>query len=254
MKKTTFLLLFLLTASCFATAQNPKDQPKSTTYLFVHGAWGGGWEYQKVDSLLTAQGHVVYHPTMTGLGERVHLANANINLSTHIADIVNVIRFEELHHITLVGHSYGGMVISGVAEQVPERIAKLIYLDAFVPNDGESLLASRGETEDSTTIKPFIKDGFVSYFFGPTNPNPPTDVPHPLKTFTEPLTIKNAAVKKIPTYYIVMTPDGDATKANFAPFAERAKQRAWKILQLNGDHYPMRNQPTALIKILEKCK
>ncbi|MDX1942236.1 MAG: alpha/beta hydrolase [Saprospiraceae bacterium] len=253
MKKTTILLLFLLVVS-FLKAQNQEVTSKSQTFLFVHGAWGGGWEYKKIDSLLTAQGHVVYHPTMTGLGERVHLANAGINLSTHITDIVNVIRFEDLHHITLVGHSYGGMVISGVAEQVPDRIAKLIYLDAFVPNDGESLFASRGENEDNAMTKPFTKDGFVSYFFGPTSPTPPTDVPQPLKTFTEPLTIKNPAVKKIPTFYILMTPDGDVSKGNFAPFGERAKQRGWKVLQMTGNHYPMRNQPEALIKILEKCK
>jgi pimeloyl-ACP methyl ester carboxylesterase len=191
---------------------------------------------------------------MTGLGERVHLANADINLSTHIADIVNVIRFENLQNVILVGHSYGGMVISGVAEQVPDRIAKLIYLDAFVPNDGESLFATRGETEATAMTKPFTKDGFISYFFGPTSPTPPTDVPHPLKTMTETLSIKNPLVKQIPTFYILMTQNGDVEKAGFAPFANRAKQRGWKLLTLEGNHYPMRNQPEIFVKTLEKCE
>jgi pimeloyl-ACP methyl ester carboxylesterase len=247
---TKLLLLMLLSTQLWG--QNPTKNP-ARTYLFVHGAWGGGWEYKKIDSILSSKGDIVYRPTMTGLGERVHLANPNINLSTHIQDIVNVIKFENLHDVILVGHSYGGMVITGVAEQVPDRIAKMIYLDAFVPNDGESLFASRGETEETAMTKQFTKDGFVAYFFGPVSSTPPTDVPQPLKTFTESLSVKNPAVKKIPTYYILMAPNGDVSKAGFAPFAERAKQRSWKILQLSGDHYPMRNNPLELIKTLEKC-
>lgn len=249
MKISTLFIFFLLGIG-YTHGQLSKPQPQ--TYVFVHGAWGGGWEYKKVDSILTSQGHKVYRPTMTGLGERVHLANADINLSTHIMDIVNVILFEDLPNVVLVGHSYGGMVISGVAEQVPERIRKLIYLDAFVPENGESLFLSRGPNGDAMT-KPFTKNGFVNYFFGPTKPTPPTDVPQPLKTFTEPLAITNPAVKKISTSYILMTQNHDAEKAGFAPFAVRAKQRGWQILQLEGGHYAMRDQPVELVKILSKC-
>ena len=245
-----FLLLLLSTVTTFSQTTANRD---SRTYLFVHGAWGGGWEYRKVDSLLRAQGHNVYHPTLTGLGERVHLANAEINLSTHIADIVNVFRFENLHDVILVGHSYGGMVISGVAEQIPDRIKQLIYLDAFVPNNGESLFAARGPNGDAMT-KPLTKDGFVGYPFGPTKPVPPTDVPQPLKTFTEVLTVSNPAVPKIKTSYILMTRNGDTQKAGFAPFAERAKQRGWPILTFEGGHYAMRDQPNNLVQVLEKCK
>ena len=249
--KTMAILLLALCSACTTLAQTTaKRAPR--TYLFVHGAWGGGWEYKKVDSLLRAQGDVVYHPTMTGLGERVHLANTEINLSTHITDIVNVFRFEDLHDVILVGHSYGGMVISGVAEQIPDRIKQLVYLDAFVPNNGESLFASRGPNGDAMT-NPHTKDGFVNYFFGPTKPTPPTDVPQPLKTFTEPLAITNPAVPKIKTSYILMTVNGDTQKAGFAPFAERAKQRGWPILTVEGGHYAMRDQPANLVKVLEKC-
>lgn len=221
------------------------------TYLFVSGAWGGGWEYKKVDSILTAQGHKVYRPTMTGLGERVHLANAEISLSTHINDIVNVILFEDLRNITLVGHSYGGMVISGVAEQVPERIKKLIYLDAFVPNDGESIQKINGPAWEQMIV-PIVKNGLISYPFGATKPLPPTDVPQPLKTFTETLKINNPLVPKISTTYILMMKDG---KGDFIEWgASRAKKRGWPILTLEGGHYAMRDQPTELVKILEKCK
>lgn len=130
MKKVIFLFALALTTVCFGQIN------KQRVFLFVHGAWGGGWEYRKVDSILTAKGDIVFRPTLTGLGERSHLADTEINLTTHINDIVNVIKFEELQDVILVGHSYGGMVISGVAEQIPERIKQMIYLDAFVPNNG----------------------------------------------------------------------------------------------------------------------
>lgn len=251
MKKSVIFLLSVLTS--LATFGQAATKRTGQTFLFVHGAWGGGWEYKKIDSLLTAQGHKVYHPTMTGLGERVHLANPDINLTTHINDIVNVFRFDDLHDVILVGHSYGGMVISGVAEQVPDRIKQLIYLDAFVPNNGESLFMTMGPNGDAMT-KPHTKDGFVNYFFGPTKPTPPTDVPQPLKTFTEPLPINNPAVPKIPTSYILMTQNNDVQKAGFAPFAARAKQRGWQILTLEGGHYAMRDQPANLVNVLGKCK
>ena len=201
MKKLLIFLAFGLSTICFGQTK------KQRTFLFVHGAWGGGWEYAKVDSILSEKGDIVFHPTLTGLGERVHLANTDINLTTHIKDIVNVINFENLHDVILVGHSYGGMVISGVAEQIPDRIKQLIYLDAFVPNDGENLKMIVGPAWDGM-IAPLIKDGFIGYPFGPTKPTPPTDVVQPLKTFTETLKISNPLVQKIPTSYILMTKDG----------------------------------------------
>ncbi len=204
-----------------------------------------------MDSILTAKGDIVFHPTLTGLGERIHLANTEINLTTHITDIVNVIKFENLHNVILVGHSYGGMVISGVAEQVPERIKQLIYLDAFVPNNGESVKIINGSSVWDGMIKPFIKDGFVSYPFGPTKPNPPTDVAQPLQTFTETIKISNPLVMKIPTSYILMVKNGKA-EGGFTDWgANRAKERGWKILTFEGGHASMREQPEELVKRLE---
>ena len=100
---------------------------KKFTYVIVHGAWGGGWDWKHVDQLLTADGHKVYRPTLTGQGERSHLASTNIDLDTHIQDIVNVIVWEDLHNVVLIGHSYGGMVITGVADRAPDRIRRLVY-------------------------------------------------------------------------------------------------------------------------------
>lgn len=223
---------------------------KPRVFLFVPGAWDGGWDYAAVDSILTAHGDIVYRPTLTGLGERVHLANPDINLSTYVADIANVIRFENLHDVILVGHSYGGMVISGVAEQLPERIGQLIYLDAMVPNDGESAQTVCGDLWDML-IKPHIKDGFVLYPFGAAGAAPPADVPQPLKTFTEPLSIRNPRAKKIPTAFILMTRNGKSDAGTDKMGVSRARARNWRIHTLEGGHYAMREQPQNLVKTLE---
>ena len=111
-----------------------------TTFLLVHGAWHGGWCYKKIVQKLTQQGHDVYTPTLTGLGERSHLLSREVNLSTHTEDVCNVIRFEELKNVVLCGHSYAGMVITGVADRMPEHIKTLVYLDAFIPENGKSAL------------------------------------------------------------------------------------------------------------------
>src|SRR5437660_801825 len=108
------------------------------TFVLVHGAWHGGWCWRKLMPLLRSAGHAVWTPTLTGLGERAHLGNPDVGLSTHVQDVVNVLEYEDLSNVVLVGHSYGGMVITGVAHQMPGRLAHLVYLDAFVPKDGQS--------------------------------------------------------------------------------------------------------------------
>jgi pimeloyl-ACP methyl ester carboxylesterase len=120
-------------------AKNPFGNHK-TTYILVHGAWHGSWCWSRVRAALQSAGHNVFTPTLTGLGERSHLNSPAVDLSTHIADIVNLIRWEELSDVVLCGHSYAGCVITGVAEQIPDRIRSLIFLDAFVPENGESLV------------------------------------------------------------------------------------------------------------------
>jgi pimeloyl-ACP methyl ester carboxylesterase len=103
------------------------------TFVLVHGAWHGGWCWRRVADRLERRGHKVYTPTLTGLGERVHLLTASVDLNTHITDVVNVIKFEDLKNIILVGHSYGGCIISGVAEQMLPAIASIVFVDAFLP-------------------------------------------------------------------------------------------------------------------------
>src|SRR5437899_12565937 len=110
------------------------------TFLVCHGAWGGGWSWKKMHPLMQAAGHRLLTPTYTGLGEREHLANPSVDLETHIQDVLNVIKYEDLSNFVLLGHSYGGMVATGVADRARDRIVQLIYLDAFVPKDGQALI------------------------------------------------------------------------------------------------------------------
>ena len=110
------------------------------TFLVCHGAWSAGWAWKKMHPLMQAAGHRLVTPTYTGLGERAHLANPSIDLDSHIEDMLNVIKYEDLRDIVLVGHSYGGMVATGVADRARDKVRQLIYIDAFVPGDGQSLL------------------------------------------------------------------------------------------------------------------
>ena len=110
-----------------------------TTFVLVHGAWGGSWGFRLVRGPLREAGHEVFTPSLTGIGERSHLASPQVNLSTHVLDVVNTILYEDLTDIVLLGFSYGGMVVTGALEHVADRVSHLVYLDAFVPADGQSL-------------------------------------------------------------------------------------------------------------------
>lgn len=239
--------LFIIACIAFTGC---RDAETRRTFLFVHGAWSGGWDYAKVDSLLRADGHLVYRPTLTGVGERVHLSNSRVDLTTHITDIVNVIKFERLNKVVLVGHSYAGIVISGVAEQMPERIDQLIYLDAMVPDDGESAKDVCGELWDALMVAN-IRDSVMAYPFGNITA-PPSDVAQPLKTFTEPLRIANPLVNEIPTAFIVMTKDGKSDPATDKMGLAKARSRGWPIYSIEGGHYSMREQPENLVKELRR--
>ena len=216
-----------------------------STFVIVHGAWGGGWAFQKVDSLLTAQGYNVYRPTLTGQGERVHLAHRDVGLQTHINDVVNIILYEELDDIILVGHSYGGMVITGVADSLADRISKLIYLDAFLPGNGESCNSIAGGAIRG------IDDGFVVPFWVPEDAAPPKDVPHPAKTFSDTLFLDNPARLQLPSWYILTVAKGvEPENDDFAGQADRAREKGWPVLILEADHNPQWSAPEAFTEML----
>jgi pimeloyl-ACP methyl ester carboxylesterase len=218
-------------------------------FVIVHGAWGGGWDWRVIDSILTRQGHSVDRVTLTGLGDRVHLASPNIGLDTHITDVVHAIEFERLTDVVLIGHSYGGMVITGVAERIPQRIRHLVYIDAFVPESGESVktLAEKGFDAMVTNM---AKDGMLVPPWVGTDVQVPKDVPHPLRTFTDTLVLRNPAARAIPGTYILTIEKGATTDA-FSRYAERAAARKWRVHRMEStDHVPERSAPDALATLL----
>jgi len=185
-----------------------------TNFLLVHGAWHGGWCWRRVTRILRAAGHEVFSPTLTGLGEREHLMSPDVGLDTHISDVLGVLEYEDLRDVVLVGHSYGGMVIAGATEKAAERIAHLVYLDAFVPEDGKSLC----DYQPPEILKMFHETAqaegegyklpsFPAEAFGVTSEEDlnwvrPRLNPHPLKTKLDAVQMKNPQAAEIPRTFI----------------------------------------------------
>jgi len=238
-----------------AGTENYAQQPVSNTpvkpvIVIVHGAWGGGWAFREVDSLLSAGGYKVYRPTLTGQGERVHLASSDIGLDTHIKDIVNVFLYEELKDVILVGHSYGGMVITGVADSIPERIRHLIYADAFLPYDKESV-RQLTSTDDGTGIGRMNRDGFVIPVWVKSDQQPPKDVPHSLKTFTDILSLTNERAGQIPGSYILTVDKGKKAEQDaFSKYARRASERDWPVYYMETGHNMQWSMPEEFVILL----
>ena len=259
--------LFLLGLACLAVFAGCKTGPppaaspspasltpsaaggRQFTYVIVHGAWGGGWDWKHMARLLTADGHTVYRPTLAGLGEHSNLDSTNIDLDTHIQDVVNVILWEDLHDVVLVGHSYGGMVITGVADRVPGRIKHLIYVDAKLPENGEcsDAIMSKG------TIRVY-RDGYVIPYWVKDNTPPPHDVPMSARFFSQPIVLTNqAAARKLPaTYILTVNPGKTPEQADFYPYYQRARAHGWSVLIMESDHNVQRSHPQELVKLLEQ--
>jgi pimeloyl-ACP methyl ester carboxylesterase len=226
------------------------DQPYKSpvyTYVLVHGASGGGWDWKAMDQLLSDAGHTVYRATLTGLGERVHLAGAEIDLNTHIADVANLILFEQLDQVVLVGHSYGGMVITGVMDRLPENIKQAFFLDAFVPADGMSALDLWGDISGHKVDKGLV------YFSWLDKRRPiPGDVPQSYKTLVQPVSFKNPSALALPVTYVPFVESvlqGKARSA-FDPSWKRAVKRGWTIKPLESDHNAQRSHPRELADLL----
>ena len=229
-----------------APASLPAQTPHHT-YVIVHGAWGGGWDWRAVDSLLTARGHRVLRVTLTGLGERVHLASPAVGLETHITDVVNSILWEGLRDVVLVGHSYGGMVVTGAADQIPDRIRRIVYVDAFLPDSGESVMGL-ADAPAFARIPAMVSNGMIVPSWADTLAVP-RDVPHPARTFTDTLRLVHPAARRIPgTYILTFEPAVDPDP--FQRFADRAAARGWPVLRLQSNHTPERDAREPLVALL----
>lgn len=227
------------------------------TFVLVHGAWHGGWCWRFVRPLL--EGHAVFTPSLTGLGERKHLARPDIDLGTHIEDVVSLLEMEDLREVTLVGHSYGGMVVTGAADRAPARIARLVYLDAFVPENGKCLLdyavperAARmreeGERTGSVAPPPLS-------LWGLTRPEhidfvKPREARHPFRTMSQKIEIRNEAqLGRLPKTFIYCSSPATGSFDQFA--AKYRSDPHWKFHELATGHDAMILMPEAVAQILK---
>lgn len=237
-------------------------------FVLVHGAWHGGWCWQRVRSALQAQGHQVFTPTLTGLADRAHLLSTAITLDTHIQDVVGLIETEELRDVVLAVHSYAGMVGTAVADRLCERLAHLIYVDAVLPKPGESW----SSTQSSATQQQRLGAARASEHFSFPAPDPVVfglqdadhawvqrrQTPHPGNTYQTPLAFDPVRVGALARTYVSCTEPPLATiepsrlRAADANFWGGAWQGA-RLLHMPTGHDPMISDPNGLVDILLGC-
>jgi pimeloyl-ACP methyl ester carboxylesterase len=264
-------------ASPLGSFPKASAQDKRGTFVLVPGQWTGAFIWHTVAPILREAGHDVYPVTCTGLGDRVHLSNAAIDLDTFVTDVVNVLEYEDLHDVTLVGHSFGGMVITGVAEVVPERLKQLVYFDTAVPADGENdynLDYGSGEAYAEAVAADIAGameaglPGFVPVFPAVvewvqsmvTDPDEAEWfiaklMPHPQLTRLQPVRLGNPAAAKLSRAFILCTADKDLTanpQTNTVVLAaERARSDPnWRVLELNNNHAVPLNDPKGTAEVL----
>ena len=233
----------------------------SKTYVLLHGAWHGAWCWQKVAPILRAAGHRVYTPTQTGLGERSHLLSASVGLETFVQDLLNVLIWEDLDHVILVGHSFGGLAITAAADRMPERISHLVYLDALILQNGQSPFSIvPSEVAESRRALAKLSPG------GLTIPVPSADklgvsdaqdaawlaakcTPHPIKTYEDTLALDHDPGHGLPVTYLAVTPYYAPTQTS----REYARSRSdWSYDELPAGHDAMVTSPEALSEKLLK--
>ncbi|WP_082321501.1 alpha/beta fold hydrolase [Variovorax paradoxus] len=244
-----------------AALAQPARAAQPSTFVLVHGAWHGGWCWSRVAARLRERGHAVYTPTLTGLGERRHLISPQVNLDTHVEDIVNLLQFEELERVVLVGHSYAGIVISGVADRVPQRLRQLVYLDALLLEPGKSLFSDFLPAVVEQRLKAIRETGggvgaaaaLPPAAFGVKDPADAAWVarhltPQPVGTYLQPLLLKAPLGNGLPKTYIECTGDPIAT---LEPTKARVRADAgWQLRTLATGHDAMVTAPAALTELL----
>jgi pimeloyl-ACP methyl ester carboxylesterase len=229
---------------------------RGRTFVLIHGGFRGGWCFGPVASLLRTAGHVVYAPSLTGLGDRSHLAGAGVNASTHIQDVVNLVRWEQLTDIVLVGHSYGGFIIGGVADRIPDSIAALVYLDAIIPVDGMAVLDTMPAEAIPGIIKSTASHGgqmmppLSAADFGLSGAMADLvdtlSTPQPLATLTERITLTGAYMNIARKVYVRA-----AKYPGVQPFYDQVRDApGWSTFVLDCAHDLMLEEPEAVARIL----
>jgi pimeloyl-ACP methyl ester carboxylesterase len=232
-----------------------------STFVLVHGAWGGGWEWRDVADLLISRGHRAFTPTLAGLGERSHLLTRSVSLETHVTDVVQLIEWERLDDVVLTGHSYAGMVISVAAPRVAQRLQALVYVDAFVPSDGECELdLIEPAWAEEMILEPSRSAGqgwLVPFPFGDDLDEYPAEAAaryrgsmHPLATFTDPVRDDDRAAQ-VPTAFVHCTRKEAGSDA-FLGSERRARERGWTIREIDSGHDVQLEDPAGIANALEE--
>ena len=231
----------------------------SVNFVLVHGAWHGGWVWQRVAPLLRKAGHEVHAPTLTGVSDRAHLLHPGVGLSTHVTDVVSLISAYDLTDVVLVGHSYGGQVITGVADVLPDRVAKRVYLDAFAGDSGEAAVELQPSDIAGHYRHSVAEQGFGWLIpvrslakMGVTDPADvewlaPRLTPHPWLSFTEKLSL-SGAVSSVPAEFIECV----GWMRVFRGMRERAESRGWPVHEIATGHEAMVTAPAELASLLVK--
>ena len=229
------------------------------TFLFVPGAWLGGWCWRDVAAPLRAAGHKVIGATLTGLGERAHLLTPEVGLDTHVSDITRIVHFRDLSDLTVIGHSYGGTVITAVAERIPERIRRLVYLDASVPQDGESNNDVIGTEMAERLRASAISDGEgwrvppASYVAGRLSDNSLRSwvearlTPHPLRAFDDPVRLNSPDAAALPRAFVRST-----DSPLYDRLLKHSREAGWYCREIGGGHYAMFTQPDVVASTLNQ--
>jgi pimeloyl-ACP methyl ester carboxylesterase len=226
------------------------------TFVLAHGAWSSAWAWKKMRPLMRGAGHELFTPSYTGLGERAHLAHPGVNLDTHIQDVEGTLRFEQLRDVILIGHSYGGVVATGVAARARDRVQKVVYLDAFVPRSGQCAfdLLPAGAAAQMQHLAQEQGDGW-RVPSGPLPPDTPSDdvawaqplrMPQPIETLRQPLVFDESRLPPRCYVYCTRSGPGDA----FGPSAERARREGWPYAEIDASHNPHITASVELLSVL----
>ncbi len=233
------------------------------TFVIVHGGFGGGWEWTPVAGLLRHAGHDVITPTLTGMGEREHLG-PEVGTATHVADVVAVLEYEELHGVVLCGASYGGIPVTGAADRAHHRVAQVVYVDALVPRDGQSALDLLPEAFGDM-VRTAANDRGHGWLPIPPELLPPAGLipeeeraryirrlrPHPVATFTEPIHLQGA-IEHLPRAFVRCTGGGGLDDDPIAPMAARAQAERWAYRELAAPHDPHLFDPVGTATVLQE--
>lgn len=228
-----------------------------TTYVLVHGAWGGSHQFGKVRRLLQSAGHEVFNPCLTGIGERAHLTGPQVGLGTHVTDVVNTVLYEDLRDIVLLGYSYGGMVVTGTLNHIADRVHDLVYLDAFVPDDGDSVGSLQSGRRVDPTIQlgqPWLVPPADRTYDDPADAEwlTPRRTPHPAACFAEPVRRERPVEDEAFTLtYIKALADGPVGEGAFWNAAARAQgSPRWRYREIDTNHMVPTNRPQGLADLL----